>query len=139
MKKKTKRVIIVLGIVGVLAASPYLLMVAYLGSASVYGSIDEKVYEDEATFSAKKWREGNKKTRFSYVDALLASDLLNNEPQQKVREVLGEPDFIEDGKIWHYDTETPGWNFIDFNGGGVSVEFNRENRVKVLKDTRWTD
>jgi hypothetical protein len=72
------------------------------------------------------------------VDALLVSNSLNHQEPEKVREFLGEPDSIED-RIWHYETERPGWRLIDFSGGGVAVYYDEYNRVKKLKDTRWID
>jgi hypothetical protein len=54
MKKKTEKILMFLGIGCVLAVIPNILMVVFLGSASIYGSVDEKIYVDETTFSSKK-------------------------------------------------------------------------------------
>ena len=129
---------VILWILGLLAAIPWLLTIAYIGSASVYGLVDEMIHKDKVTFSSPEWKEGNKKTRFAYVDALLASKLIEDKSPEEVRELLGEPDTIEE-TAWSYETKRPGWRLIDFSGGGVAVHFDAQGRVKEVKDTRWID
>lgn len=110
-----------------------------MGAGSVLGWIDKKIYEDKSAFSSEEWRGGNRKTRFAYIDVLLADDVLKDKTQAEVSELLGEPDWINEERIWCYETERPGWRFIDFSGGGISVEFDESLTVKEVKDTRWID
>ncbi|MEM9158860.1 MAG: hypothetical protein AAGB46_07390, partial [Verrucomicrobiota bacterium] len=139
MKKKSK--IALIAILIIFFAATFRIQIAFfqLGSAWVSSAFDGMIYENQDSFLSEEWKEGNKKTRYSFVDALLASNPVKNKSKDQVREILGDPDQIEDGTIWHYETKRPGWRFIDFSGGGISVKFNENNQVKGLSDTRWID
>lgn len=137
MKKTPKRLVLLAIALGLLA--PYLLMIGGMVAGRLYGWVNAKVYADKAVFSSEKWKDGNRKTRFTYVDALLAEDVLKDKSQSEVRLMLGAPDRIADGQIWVYETKRPGWRFIDFSGGGVAVEFDDNQHVKTVTDTRWVD
>ena len=64
-----RRVLQVVSVVVLLAASPWILGGLFITIGTTCGAIDEHLYRDRTSFSAERWRTGNGKVRFDQTEA----------------------------------------------------------------------
>ena len=104
----------------------------------LYGEFDEWRYQTPTEFSERKWKS-NEKYRWVSVDLLIEDVLHEGMKKDDIIEALGNPDSKTAEGYWLYHAKRPGWNFIDFSGGGLVLKFKADNRLESAENTTWVD
>jgi hypothetical protein len=120
-------------------SAPYWLMAIFIGGASIYGKVDKVRYAPTTEFTSDRWQKPNRKYRFSVLDKVATQIVTNGMAEASVSHILGKPDIIDTNGNWQFETQRPGWRFIDFSGGGLLIEFDSERRVQHVSINTWID
>ncbi len=59
--------------------------------------------------------------------------------EPEIEGILGKPDWTTKKKEWQYETKRPGWQFIDFSGGGLLMEFGPDRKTSRISKNLWVD
>jgi len=117
--------------------SPHLIIATWFFAGSIYGRLDESLYSTTDTFLSEKWNN-NRKYRYSVLRHVIDNIATEGKTDEELLLILGKPDRKDKDGIWHYNCKRPGWRFIDFSGGGLSLQFEG-NVLTKSKDTTWID
>ena len=135
MKKRTIIGLIVLAV----ATAPWWMMAVYIGTHSLYGRVDEARYQPTTEFDSARWQIPNRKYRYAALGHVATSIIKSGMPQAEVARLLGQPDIKGTNNVWQYETQRPGWRFIDFSGGGLAVHFSSNDVVTGAVINTWID
>lgn len=121
-----------------LIAAPYAAMLFWLGGGLLLGKLDEWRYRPTSDFHSSRWRT-NRKYRFAVLDHTATKVISPGQTADEVIALLGEPDTKPNDQEWQYETQRPGFRFIDFSGGGLVIRFTLEGRVDRASTNPWVD
>ncbi len=105
---------------------------------TAYGEFDEWRHQEPEEFSERKWKS-NKKYRWVSVDLLIEEQLNQKMKKEEVIALLGQPDETTLEGHFEYDADRPGWQIIDFSGGGLLLKFTPQGYLESSINTTWID
>jgi hypothetical protein len=117
----------------------WILGFVLIAGGSVYGQFDQWRYKPTEEFRESDWKRPDLKYRYSVLDHVAAKVVAVGMKREDVERVLGKPNSITQKGEWQYETQRPGWYFIDFSGGGLLVEFDAQGRVSRVSKNLWVD
>tara|TARA_B100000497_G_scaffold33057_1_gene38871 strand:- start:451 stop:858 length:408 start_codon:yes stop_codon:yes gene_type:complete len=135
MKKRIPRLLI--GVILVLIILFSLPLIFAFGMPA-YGEFDKWRYQEKNEFIRAKW-DRNPKYRFSVIDYVSESVVNTGMMKEEVSQALGEPDYIYEDGSWQYESDIPGWRWIDFSGGGLNLTFDSQQQLTEATNNTWID
>jgi len=122
-----------------LILSPWILGGLFFLTHEIYGQFDDWRYPTTTVFDSRRWTKPDLKYRYSVLKQVVNHQISVGMPQTEVRDLLGKPDMETPDGAWCYETKRPGWELIDWNGGGVRIDFSADRKVSLVEDSRWED
>lgn len=114
-------------------------LVLMIAGLLAYGPLDEWRYRPAQTFDSKSWNKPDLKYRFSVLGVLIREVIKPGMSEQQITGLLGAPNAVTADNDWQYETQQPGWKFINWTGGGLLIKFDPERHVIEAVDNTLMD